>query len=133
MNKEGITPSLEEYLTAIYKRGGSERWTRTTDIAADLHMTPASVTEAFKKLAEMGYIEYIPYRGVRLTERGSLIAEPIVRKELAIRQVLIAMGVREEEADRLACTLEHIASEDAVNKMIEFTRRCAGVRYDQQG
>jgi len=36
-----ISPSLQEYLTAIYKREGAVKWVRTTDVASDLRRPPA--------------------------------------------------------------------------------------------
>lgn len=126
-----ISPSLQEYLTAIYKRGGLNSWVRTTDVAADLGMTPASVTEAFRKLAALGYIDYIPYRGVRLTESGASVAEPIVRKEAQIMSALVAMGISEAESERLACMLEHIMSDEAVEKLSSFVKRCSGDSHGQ--
>ncbi|MGC9071189.1 MAG: metal-dependent transcriptional regulator [Acidilobus sp.] len=121
-----ITPSLQEYLTAIYKREGHAKWIRTTVIAADLGIAPASVTEAFKRLAEEGYIEYLPYRGVRLTQKGIAIAENIVSKEAVVREALVRMGVSSEEADRLACLLEHTITDEAVRAILSFVNRCGG-------
>lgn len=126
-----ISPSLQEYLTAIYKRGGLNSWVRTTDVAADLGMTPASVTEAFRKLAALGYIDYIPYRGVKLTESGASVAEPIVRREMQIRSALITMGISEAESERLACMLEHAMSDEAVEKLSDFVKRCSGGGHGQ--
>ncbi|MFP3265102.1 MAG: metal-dependent transcriptional regulator [Acidilobus sp.] len=119
-----VSPSLQEYLTAIYKRGGLTSWVRTTDMASDLGMAPASVTEAFRKLASMGYIDYIPYRGVRLTQAGASLAEPIVEREAKIKTALVKMGVSEAEADRLACILEHYMSDKAVAAVNNFVKRC---------
>lgn len=121
-----ISPSLQEYLTAIYKREGDVKWVRTTDIADDLKIAAASVTEAFKKLAEMGYIEYLPYRGARLTRKGLELAESVVSKETLVREALIRMGVAPDEADKLACLLEHSISDQAVKAIVEFLSRCGG-------
>ncbi len=121
-----ISPSLQEYLTAIYKREGDIKWVRTTDIAEDLRIAAASVTEAFKKLAEMGYIEYLPYRGARLTRKGLTLAESVVSKETLVREALIRMGLSAEEADRLACLVEHVISDQAVKAIVEFLSRCGG-------
>jgi len=117
-----ISPSLQEYLTAIYKREGAVKWVRTTDVASDLRVSPASATEAFKRLAEEGYIEYLPYRGAK----GLAAAEAIAGKERALREALKLMGVPEAEAEKIACLLEHSVSDQAVRAMTEFVRRCAG-------
>jgi len=121
-----ISPSLQEYLTAIYKREGAVKWVRTTDVASDLRVSPASATEAFKRLAEEGYIEYLPYRGVRLTDKGLAAAEAIAGKERALRGALKLMGVPEAEAEKIACLLEHSVSDQAVRAITEFVRRCIG-------
>ena len=119
------TPSMQEYLTAIYKRSGTG-WARTTDIAHDLNATPASVTEAFKRLARDGFIEYVPYRGVRLTEKGLQVAEAVARRESMLREAFVAMGLDPAEADRLACLLEHSISDEGARRVYEFARRCGG-------
>ncbi len=121
-----ITPSMQEYLTAMYKRDGHIKWVRTTDVAEDLKIAAASVTEAFKKLAELGYIEYLPYRGAKLTPKGLMVAKSVASKERAIREALIMMGVRAEEADRVACILEHVISDEAVSAIIAYVGRCGG-------
>ncbi len=122
----GPTPSMQEYLTAIYKRGGKDGWVRTTDVAQDLGMTPASVTEAFRKLSANGYVEYIPYRGVTLLPKGLKVAEAVARRERLVYETLLKAGVSPQEAERLACLVEHYISDEAAQRLYECVSRCGG-------
>ena len=63
----------DEYLEMMYEfheetPGGV---VRTGDLASKLGVSPASATEGpVQRLATRGYLEYIPYKGARLTEDG---------------------------------------------------------------
>ena len=43
---------------------------KTSDLAARLNVSSASVTEMIKKLAARDLVTHIPYRGSRLTSKG---------------------------------------------------------------
>ncbi|MGC9134574.1 MAG: metal-dependent transcriptional regulator [Caldisphaera sp.] len=125
IKRKGISISLEEYLTTIFKEGGDKGWIKFGKIASYLGTTQASVTEAMQKLAKDGYLYYFPYRGVRLTEKGIELASSIVNKENEIRDFLISIGIDEKEAEELACILEHKISDSAIKKIREFINNCA--------
>ncbi len=110
---------VEDYLEAIYNIQKRERRVaRTTDLAKALDVRPSSVTEMLLKLNEMGYVEYTPYRGAVLTEKGEIVAGKIRRYhkifEVFFREFL---GVCEEEAKKLSCEIEHHVSEDVAMKV----------------
>ena len=46
---------------------------KTSDLANELEVSPASVTEMLKKLAARDLITHIPYRGSRLTSQGFIL------------------------------------------------------------
>ena len=110
---------VEDYLEAIYDIQKRERRVaRTTDLAKALEVRPSSVTEMLSKLNEMGYVEYTPYRGAVLTEKGERVAGRIRRYhrifEVFFREFL---GVSEEEARKLSCEIEHHVSDDVAMKV----------------
>ncbi|MFP3227380.1 MAG: metal-dependent transcriptional regulator [Caldisphaera sp.] len=123
--RRGISISLEEYLTTIFKEGGHDNLVKFRKIATYLGTTQASVTEAMQRLAKDGYLYYFPYRGVRLTEKGIELASSIVKKENEIRNFLILIGIDEKESEELACILEHKISDNAIKKIREFINNCA--------
>lgn len=55
--------SLEEYLEAIYTFNERGKPARTKELAERLRVSPPSVTQMVKEMAEEGLVEYEPYRG----------------------------------------------------------------------
>ncbi|MCE4607823.1 MAG: metal-dependent transcriptional regulator [Caldisphaeraceae archaeon] len=124
MRKDMSSMCSEEYLTTIYKKGGAERWVRTGDIAKYLNISPASATEAIQKLYKEGYVEYLSYKGVKLTQKGVEVASCVARKEREVREALVKIGISEGEADEIACLIEHRISREAVDKLKQFVENC---------
>ncbi len=112
--RENLTQSIEDYLKAIYELATKEGRASTTQLAAYLDVTPASVTGMIKKLAKTDppLVEYQKHRGVVLTEAGQRVALETLRHhrliELFLHQILgYPWDEVHEEADRL----EHVISE----------------------
>jgi DtxR family Mn-dependent transcriptional regulator len=106
--------SVEEYLETIYKCNEKGEAARTTDIAAQLVVSPPSVTEMIKKLADEGFVEYEPYKGAILTGKGTAIAQKIVRKHRLLECFLQKiLGINREKVHDEACKLEHSLSDEA--------------------
>ena len=74
-----MTPNKEDYLKALYKLGGAEELVGNKEIAVHLNVAPASVSEMLGKLSREELIEYVPYKGSRLTNKGLQIALALVR------------------------------------------------------
>ncbi len=62
----------DEYLEALYEINERKpgQLVRNGEIAEYLSVTPASATEMVQRLAKNGFVDYIPYKGVLLTEKG---------------------------------------------------------------
>lgn len=108
-----ITQAMEDYLKVIFALEQEELRVTTQAIAARLGVQSPSVTNMMKRLATLDLVEYEPYRGVRLTERGRGVALKVIRHhrllELLLTQVLgYPWEAVHEEADRL----EHSLSEE---------------------
>lgn len=115
----------ENYLKAIYHLGSkSEGPVATNSISEAIGISAASVTDMLKKLAEKGLIDYIRYQGVKLTEQGRLAAVAIIRKHRLWEVFLVEkLGFKWDEVHDIAEELEHIKSEELVNKLDEFLGR----------
>ena len=70
---EVLTPSLEDYLEAIWIIGLTEKVVRVRDLARKLRIKPPSVVGALKTLQERGLVRHERYGYVELTERGCWI------------------------------------------------------------
>lgn len=93
----------------------------TTAVAAQLGVTPASVTGMIRKLHRRGMVEHVPYRGVVLTKVGEREALRILRRhrlwELFLTDVL---GLSWDEVHQEAHRLEHATSERVADGLAEF-------------
>jgi DtxR family Mn-dependent transcriptional regulator len=103
--------NVENYLKRIYTIELSGERVSTSLLSEKLQISPASVSEMVKRLAEQGSVKYTPYRGVELTERGRKRALGIIRRhrlwELFLVQVLnYGWDEVHDEAERL----EHVTS-----------------------
>ncbi len=116
--------SIEEYLEAIYRLSIEESPVKTSRLAELLGVAPSSVTEMLKKLSEMGYVEYSPYKGVVLTDSGRRIGEKITRRhrlfELFLAKVL---GINRDKVHEEACEVEHSLSDETEKSLCMFLGR----------
>lgn len=71
--------SVGDYVKAVWEVTGSGV-ASTKEVAERLSVSPASVTNMFVRLQEMGLVEYERYRGASLTRRGHEEALRLVRR-----------------------------------------------------
>lgn len=113
--------ALEDYLKIIYKLEESYqngKGVSTSEIALRLHISKASVSNMLKKLAEQGFLNYEPYYGVSLTEKGQKVALKMVRKHRILELFLVErLGYGWDEVDEEAEVLEHAISDKLTLKM----------------
>jgi DtxR family Mn-dependent transcriptional regulator len=119
-----VAEITEQYLKIMYKlteNGGSAK---TTDIASEMGVTPASVTEMLHKLASRGYIKHTAYKGAVLTPRGRRIARRMARKHRLLERFLCdVVGVRGSSGHEQACKMEHALSDEAERNLCKILNR----------
>lgn len=118
-----ISASLEDYLEAIYNNIELEDRVKAITLSRTLGVSRASVTEALKKLAEKGLINYDRYGEIELTQKGTEKARVIVSKHnllLSFFKDVLNLGY--EEAKLNACKIEHIITENAYAQFINFMK-----------
>ena len=114
----GLSRSVEDYLKVIYSLCEPGEVVSTSSIADTLEVQPASVTGMVKRLAESGYLEHVPYRGVQLTEAGTRAALRILRRHRVLESYLTEhLGYRWEDVHQEAERLEHAASDELIERM----------------
>lgn len=119
-----LTASLEDYLEVICNHTNTDKTIRAIDISKELNVSRASVTEALKKLATKGYINYGRYDTISLTPNGKEIAESIVSKHTILQTFFEKkLGLSEEEASLNACRIEHVITDNAFCKISEYINR----------
>jgi DtxR family Mn-dependent transcriptional regulator len=112
-----MTQSLEDYLEMVSFLA-DEGEVRITDIAARLGVSKPSVLTALRTLEEQGLLEHERYRTVSLTQRGVVQAADIRDRHSFLTSFLKdVVGVSAEVAEKDACKMEHLLSEETLKKM----------------
>lgn len=124
-----ISSQAEEYLEYLYKVTDYGKPARTTQIARDLKISPASVTEMVKKLAHRGYLNYEPYRGVTLTKKGRTLGRRMTRRHRLLEKFFHdVLGMKKEKVHDEACRMEHTLSsdtEEAICRLLDGPGKCS--------
>ncbi|MDR2111116.1 MAG: metal-dependent transcriptional regulator [Spirochaetaceae bacterium] len=112
-----MTQSLEDYLEMVSFLS-DEGEVRVTDIASRLGVSKPSVLTALKVLEDQGLLEHERYRSVALTKKGSTQAAEIRGRHHFLTAFLReVVGVDPETAEKDACKMEHVLSEETIKKM----------------
>jgi DtxR family transcriptional regulator, Mn-dependent transcriptional regulator len=108
-----LTAAVEDYVKAIYMLQVDGEAASTNGLASRLDITPAAVSGMLRKLTALGLVEHEPYRGVRLTERGRLVALEVIRHHRLLELFLVeSLGMGWDEVHAEAEVLEHVLSEE---------------------
>jgi DtxR family Mn-dependent transcriptional regulator len=118
-----IHKSVEDYLKAVYELSRNGNAVSTTEISRTLKVAPASVTEMLKKLAEKGFVNYSPYHGSTLTQRGLQEGQNITRKHRLLEKFLFdVLHIRNDQVHTQACEMEHALSDEAEESLCRFLK-----------
>ncbi|HIP91520.1 MAG TPA: metal-dependent transcriptional regulator [Methanothermococcus okinawensis] len=117
-----MSESIEDFLEKVYIfTRAKNRPVKTTELAKLLNIKPPAITNMAKKLHKLGYVEYEPYIGIRLTEKGIEKAKIIMDKHRTIERFLVeCLGLDKEIAYREACKLEHAMSDTVFKRFKKF-------------
>ncbi|QKQ97927.1 MarR family transcriptional regulator [Candidatus Nanohaloarchaea archaeon] len=108
----------QNYLRAIYKlTEEGEKGTTTGELAEELGVSNASVSETIKKLEDQKLICRAPYKELTLSPMGKEEAERIKKKYDTLTKFFKDLGL--EEPEKEADTVEHSISMNAVEKIEE--------------
>jgi DtxR family Mn-dependent transcriptional regulator len=103
----------EDYLISILRLSDGNRNVKTTELANFMNVSPASVTEMTKTLAEDGLVIYERYKGIRLSEKGLAMACQIRKKHHVMEHLLVdCLGVDKQNAHEEAHKMEHAISDE---------------------
>jgi len=92
-----------------------------SDVAEVLGVLPVSVNQMVRKLADMGLVEYLPYKGVDFTSEGRNIVRQVLRNRRLWELFLVKhLYMTMEEADAQACRMEHITTDHVADRLAVF-------------
>jgi DtxR family Mn-dependent transcriptional regulator len=121
-----MSESVEMYLvmTVMLRTQGNP--VPLSVLAEHLSVSSASANEMCRKLEDRGLVSYQPYKGVTLTPDGEAIAQRVIsRRRLWMAFLVQSLEIAPDEADDLACRLEHVTSEHLVEALAAFLSRSA--------
>ena len=116
-----ISKSHEDYLEAIYVQIADGKAAQVRDIAAMLSVKMPSVVKALRELKRLGLVTQEPYANIELTAEGSRFAKRVLGRHKLIRSFLMKLGVSRATADKDACRMEHILSDETLDKIRTYT------------
>lgn len=113
-----IYESSEDYLETILRLQKQMEQVRSIDVAHALDYSKPSVSRAMKILSEKGLIYMDGKKYIHLTDLGLAKAENVARRHRLIQAALIEIfGVAPDVAEEDACRIEHIVSEETIEKI----------------
>ncbi|MCP2504745.1 MAG: metal-dependent transcriptional regulator [Candidatus Poseidoniaceae archaeon] len=103
----------DEYLETMYEffeKQPSIR-VRNGDLAKSLDVSPASATEMIQRLAGKDLVDYVPYKGALLTEKGMIHGQKMKRRH-RLAEVFLETISFQGNTHATACRLEHAIDDD---------------------
>ena len=109
--------SGEDYLEAVLVLQKEKGMVRAVDVARYLEVTKPSVCHAVATLRDGGFLTMDSDYFLHLTDVGRKVAEQIYEKHRFFTERLIEAGVDPETAERDACRIEHVISEESFRRL----------------
>jgi Mn-dependent DtxR family transcriptional regulator len=121
--KKTLTPALEDYLTVIYEIQQKQPAARISTIARKVGVSLPSVTNAVRRLADLGYVEYEKYGLIILTSRGKRKAQSLYALQKRIKNFFhYVLGISIDVSEKLARHLSHYLTARTRERIKEFYR-----------
>lgn len=112
-----LRASGEDYLEAILVLQKQKGMVRSVDVARHMNVSKPSVCHAVATLKNGGFLTMDDGFFLHLTNIGREVAEQIYEKHRFFTERLIAAGVDPETAERDACRIEHVISEESFKRL----------------
>lgn len=109
--------SGEDYLKAIHILQRSRRSVHSVDVSEYLGVSRPSVSQAVKSLCKMGFLRMDVDHTLHLTSTGEEVSERLLERHRFFAAYLRNAGVDASTAEKEACRMEHVISEDSFQKL----------------
>ena len=109
--------SGEDYLEAILVLHKKMGMVRSVDVARHMEVSNPSVCHAVATLRVGGFLTMDEDYFLHLTDAGLEVAEQIYEKHRFFTDRLIEAGVDPESAERDACRMEHVISQESFERL----------------
>ncbi len=118
--------SLEDYLESILVLSKCLDRVRSVDVASYLGFSKPSVSHAVKLLQEQNLIHLDENKIISLTELGKNIAEQTYARHVFFTEMLVSIGVPKEVAQKDACKMEHVISQESFDAIQNYYKNRKG-------
>ena len=108
---------MEDYLEAVLIVAKKQVEVRSVDIARQLNVSKPSVWRAMTVLKDGGFLTMDDHSFLLLTDLGQETAKKIYERHCFFTDRLIAAGVDPEQAEKEACRMEHVISDESFSKL----------------
>lgn len=112
-----LRASGEDYLEAILVLQKQKGMVRSVDVARHMNVSKPSVSHAVATLKDGGFLTMDDGLFLHLTNIGREVAEQIYEKHRFFTERLIAAGVDSATAERDACRIEHVISDESFERL----------------
>ena len=125
METKSLSSGLEDYIEAIYIADINKTQLKGAELARNLNISRASVSEALAKLVSRGLIQYESYGAIKLTDKGKTEAIRVFHKHNILKEFFEKiLFLSPEEAEDIGCKIEHIVSKNILEKIRQYTLYC---------
>lgn len=111
--RQKIYASGEDYLEAVLILQKKKGTVRSVDVARYLEVSKPSVCHAVATLRDGGFLTIDEDYSLHLTDVGRDVAEQTYEKHRFFTERLIEAGVNPDTAERDACRIEHVISDES--------------------
>ena len=109
--------SGEDYLETILVLQKKRGMVRSVDVARHMEVSKPSVCHAVATLRDGGFLMMDEDHFLHLTDVGREVAEQIYEKHRFFTDRLIEAGTDPETAERDACRMEHVISQESFERL----------------
>ena len=109
------SPAIEDYLEQIHNLIASKGYARVVDIAKNLGISQASVTNMIQRLDAEGFVVYERYRGVVLTDKGGKVGSEIARRHEVLTRLFSGFGLDPKTVHEDVEGMEHHISRQTLD------------------
>jgi len=121
-----MSESEEMYLVTVARliEAGLQEPIHLSRLAEELSIQAISVNQMVRKLADEGYVNYLPYKGVELLPEGRRLAHYVLRCRRLWEVFLVEhLGLPPSEANVLACRMEHVTPCEVGERLYAYLER----------
>lgn len=121
MRKPNLSPSVEDYMKAIYNISQSSKVVRVKDLAKYLNVKMPSVVNAVRNLENKGLVVHENYGYIEITELGERVGEQLKNRHEILTEFLVkVLQVESSIAVDDACSIEHYLNSITVQRVVDL-------------